>query len=59
MNETGQPKPVRWDNPEGWGGEVAGRGIQDGETHVHQWLIHVDVRQKPPEYCKAIVLQLK
>ena len=23
------------------------------------WLIHADVRQKPTQYCKAIVLQLK
>ena len=23
------------------------RGVQDGGTHVHPWLIHVDVCQKP------------
>ena len=23
------------------------------------WLIHVDVRQKPTQYCKAIILQVK
>ena len=28
-------------------------------AHVHPWLIHVDVWQKPPQYCKVIVLQLK
>ena len=22
---------VHWDNPEGWGGEGDGRGVQDGE----------------------------
>ena len=27
-------------------------------THVHPWLIHVNVRQKPPQYCKVISLQL-
>ena len=30
-------------NPEGWGREGDGRGVQDGVTHVHLWLIHVDV----------------
>ena len=28
-------------------------------THVYLWLIHVDVWQKPSQYCKAIILQLK
>ena len=27
--------------------------------HVHQWLIHVNVWQKPLQYCKIISLQLK
>ena len=34
-----------------------GRGLGWG-THVHQWLIHVNVWQKPPQYCKVISLQL-
>ena len=25
---------VHWDDPEGWGGEGGGRGVQDGE-HMH------------------------
>ena len=29
-------------------GEGGGKGVQDGGTHVHTWLIHVDVWQKPP-----------
>ena len=28
-------------------------------THVHPWLIHVDLLQKPLQYCKVISLQLK
>ena len=28
-------------------------------THVHPWLIHVKVWQKPPQYYKVISLQLK
>ena len=41
----GQPKAMGW--------------VQDGGAHVHPWLIHVDVWQKPPQYCKVISLQLK
>ena len=59
MHEAGHSKLVLWDNPEGWGGEGGGRGVQDGGTHVHPWLIDVDVWQKPPQYCKVISLQLK
>jgi len=43
MHEAGQPKPGLWDNPEGWGGEGSGRGVQDGGTYVCLWLIHVEV----------------
>ena len=34
MYETGHSKPVHWDNPEGWGGEGAGRGVQDGNICI-------------------------
>ena len=30
-----------------------------GGTHVYLWPIHVDVWQKPPQYCRIIILQLK
>ena len=47
----GQPRGMgwggRWEEGLGWG------------THVHLWLIHVSVWQKPPQYCKVISLQLK
>ena len=47
----GQPKGVgkgwRWERSSGWG------------THVHLWLIHVNLWQKPSQYCKVISLQLK
>ena len=59
MDETGNSKLVLWNNPEGWLGEGGGRGVQDAGTHVHPWLIHVNVWQKPPQYCKVISLQLK
>ena len=29
MHEAGHPKPVLWDNLEGWGEEGGGRGIED------------------------------
>ena len=45
MHETGHSKPVHWDNPEGWDGEGGGRGVRDGGTHVHPWLIHVNIQQ--------------
>ena len=50
---------VHWDDPEGWDGERGGREVQVGGTYVHPWLIHVDVWQKPPQYCEVIILQLK
>ena len=59
MHEAGHSKSDLWDNPEGWGWEGDGREVQDGETHVHPWLIHVDIWQKPSQYCKVIILQLK
>jgi len=37
----------RWEDGSGWG------------THVHPWMIHVNVWQKPPQYCKVISFQLK
>ena len=57
-HKAGHSMPVLWDNPEGWGGEGSGRGIQDGGTHVHLWVILVNVWQKPPQYCKEIIIQL-
>lgn len=32
-------------------------GFQDGETHAHPWLIHVNVWQNQLQYCKVISLQ--
>ena len=55
MHETGCSGLVHWDDPEGWNGEEE----SGWATHVHPWLIHVNVWQKPPQYCKVISLQLK
>ena len=46
----GRPRGIgwrgRWEGGPGWG------------THVNPWLIHVNVWQKPLQYCKVISLQL-
>jgi len=42
---------------DGMGREVGG-GFRMGNT-LHPWLIHVNERQKPPQYCKVISLQKK
>ena len=43
---------------EGWDGEGGETEGQDG-GHIHPWLIHVNVWQKPPQYCQVISLQFK
>ena len=42
---------------EGWDGEGGGK-FQREEIHVHLWLIHTAVWQKPIQY-NASILQLK
>ena len=46
----GRPRGIgwrgRWEGESGWG------------IHVNPWLIYVNVRQKPLQYCKVISLQL-
>ena len=38
--------------------EVRGRFKREG-TYIYLWLIHVDVWQRPTQYCKAMILLLK
>ena len=52
-------KPVLCDNLEGWDGVGEGRRLKREGTYVYLWLIHVDIWQKPTQYCKAILLELK
>ena len=46
----GRPRRIgwrgRWEGGSGWG------------AHVNPWLIHVNVWQKPLQYCKVVSLQL-
>ena len=58
MHETGCSGLVHWDDPEGWDGEGGVRGGSGCGPHGHPWLIHVNVWQKPLQYCKIISLQL-
>ena len=40
MHETGCSGLVHWDDPEGWDGEGAGKGFQDGEhIYTHGWFM--------------------
>ena len=39
-----------------WEWETGSRGT---DIYIYLWLIHADVWQKPPQLCKAIILQLK
>ena len=49
---------VHWEDSERSGGEGGGRGESGWGIHVYPWLIHVNVWQKPLQYCKVISLQL-
>ena len=40
----------------GMGRKAGGMFKREG-TNVYLWLIHVDVWQKPTQFCKAIILQ--
>ena len=46
-------------NVEGWDGIGGGRRFKRDEIYINLWLIHVDMWQKPTEYCNAVILQLK
>ena len=49
---------MHWEDPEGWDGEGVWEGASGWGAHVNPWLIHVNVWEKPLQYCKVISLQL-
>ena len=49
---------VHWEDLEGPGGRGRWEGGSGWGTHVHPWLIHVKVWQKPLQCCEVISLQL-
>ena len=54
----GEPKPGALWQARGVGKEV-GEWFKKEGSYLHVCLIHVDVWQKPTQYCKTIILQLK
>ena len=40
-------------------GRDVGKGFRVRVTHVYLWAVHVNVWQKPSQYCKVIILQVK
>ena len=61
LYDSGSSNPMLCDDLEGWGEEgceVGGRFEREG-AYSCLWLIHVDIWQKPTQYCKAIIFQLK
>ena len=42
-----------------WERREVGQGFRREGSYVCLWPIHVDVWQRPADYCKAIILQLK
>ena len=58
IHETGCSGLGHWDDPEEWDEEGAGQGA-GGSGWGHMYTHHVNVWQKPLQYCKVISLQLK
>ena len=55
MHETGQSKPVHWDNPEGWDGERGGGGGGWDGGHMYSMADSYQcMAEKLLQYCKAI-----
>ena len=59
LYDAGNSKLVLCDNIKGWDGMGSGRSLKREGTYIYLWLIHVDIWQKPTQYCKTIILQLK
>ena len=58
MHEAGCSELVHWDDPERWDWGGRWEGGSGWGTHVHLWVIHVNVWQNPPQHCKVISFQL-
>ena len=56
--QAGCMRQVHWEDPEGWYGGGRWEGGSGWGIQVNPWLIHVNVWQKPLQYCKLISLQL-
>ena len=60
LYEARRSNPVLSDNLEEWDevGKLGGRFKRE-RAYVYLWLTHVDIWQKPTQYCKAIIIQIK
>ena len=56
--EGAQPSSLWQPRGMGQGGRWE-QGALEGGAYIYLWLIHVNIRQKPTPYCKAIILQGK
>ena len=52
MHETGCSGLVHWDDPEGWGWEGGGRGVQDRDTCTPM-ANSCQCMAKPIQYCRV------
>ena len=60
LYDAGSSNQVLCDNLEVQDGlQRCKRGSRWRGHYVYLWLIHVAIWQKPTQYCKAIILQLK
>ena len=58
VHEAGHPKPVLWDNPEGWVGEGEGV-VQDGGDTCAPMADSYQCIAETIIICKIIILQLQ
>ena len=56
LYDTGSSNLVLCDYLQKWDAARSGKQVQEGGD---VWLSHVDVWQKPTQYCKTVALQLK
>ena len=56
MRQVLEAGALGWPRAMGWRGRW--EGSSGWRTHVNPWLLHVNVWQKPLQYCKVISLQL-
>jgi len=59
LYDAGSSNPSSVIPKRAWFGWELKGSFKREETYVYLWLVHVDVWQKPTQYCKTIIPQLK